>query len=98
MKNVTIIIFEEDGYPFKLAWFNKPIVLPKNIITFVGGFVETHRVVLTSCIEKMTFGNNNYDLVDNLPNGIKKIILGGYYDVSLDNIPNSVVDVGLGQC
>lgn len=69
--------------------FDQPIVLTKYImhLTF-GQYYQP--IILTHHIACLQIENHNYLMMDNLPNGIREIMLCKFFDAPLKNIPNSV--------
>lgn len=68
--------------------FNQPIVLTKYIthLTF-GQYYQP--IILTHHIVRLQIENHNYLMMDNLPNGIREIMLCKFFGAPLKNIPNS---------
>lgn len=77
--------------------FVQPIVLPKKLLylSMYGQFSNGmgSRVLLPESVECLVLNSNDEFVVDNLPCGLKRIVLGYNFTIRLDNLPNSVQDI-----
>lgn len=54
-----------------------------------------NRIVIEKPIQTLTISNNNYHIIDNLPQNITNIVLDGNFDLPMDNLPNDVKHIEL---
>lgn len=86
--------------------FNQPIILPKYIVRITFGYFFQKPIVLTKYLRELTINKcpfveypldvlvlDSRDLLDNLPNGIKRIKTTCYYKSPNHNLPNTMVNV-----
>lgn len=73
--------------------FNQPIVLTKSIIHGTFGSYFNQPIVLTRHITHLTINSNNHYVIGNLPNNIKHLTLGYFFNLPLDNAPSSLTKI-----
>lgn len=90
-KNITHLTFGR--------CFNQSIILTIRIKKLVfetvlglGQGQSWQSTIIPQNVEHLTFLCNNYNVIDNIPNGVKKITLGKYTDL-LDNLPRNITHV-----
>lgn len=69
--------------------FNQPIQLPNSLTHLELGFEFSQQINLPNITHLKFFCNIPY-LLNNLPNSLKKLVLGESFNLALNNLPNSI--------
>lgn len=81
-KNIMTVIF---GFGFK-----QQIVLTPNITVLAFGFYFNNPIILTLGTSHLTIRNKHWNIIDNLPNGLKHIVFQYNFNLPLNNLNNDV--------
>lgn len=77
--------------------YNQPIQLNENLLHLELGNDYNQPIQLNEKLHFLKLNINNQNLLDNLPNSIKTLILGHKIDVELNNLPNSIKFLHIGN-
>lgn len=69
-------------------YFNQPIILTREITHLILNKFFVQPIVLTKHMVCLSINCNNYSVIDDLPNSVKRIIFGYNFRLRLDNVVN----------
>lgn len=80
------------GYNPKTNALSNKIILTPNVLCLDAGIGYSH-IHIEKPLHTLTICFDNHHIIDNLPQGIKNIVLDGDFNLPLDNLPNDVIHV-----
>jgi hypothetical protein len=70
--------------------FNRVVSLPMSLTHLTFGYAFNKKVDIPLKLKYLKLECNNLYLIENLPNNVEELELGEYFDLELNNLPNSV--------
>jgi hypothetical protein len=71
-------------------YFNRVVKLPESLTHLTFGYDFNQKVNIPLKLKYLRLDCNNLCLIENLPNNLEELVLGKYFNLELNNLPNSV--------